>query len=99
MKYKGATIQPQRVKAKKGPKITTVSENDLTPEEIQKMQQKSFENEKRREMEEKEKTPEWKIYVDLKGNKDLGTKEHWEYLQLFSVSTDNYFTFTKLNSF
>lgn len=46
------------------------------------MQQKSFEKEKRRNLEEveKEKTPEWKVYVDLKGKEDLGTKEHWQKL-------------------
>jgi hypothetical protein len=33
LKYKGATVQYQRVKAKKGPKFETLKTQELTPEE------------------------------------------------------------------
>jgi len=46
IKYKGDTIQYQRVKAKKGPKIQEVQ---MTEEEKKALAQRAFDEEKRRE--------------------------------------------------
>ena len=43
MKYKGATVQWQRVKAKRGPKIQEV---ELTDEERAALEKKGFEEQK-----------------------------------------------------
>ena len=46
MKYKGATVQWQRVKAKRGPKIQEV---ELTEEERAQLEQKGLEQQKAKE--------------------------------------------------
>ena len=55
LKYKGATLQFQRIKAKKGPKIEEV---EMTPEERAELERKAFEEEKRKEALQ-EKKPDW----------------------------------------
>lgn len=73
MKYKGSTIQYQRIKVKKGPKITEV---EMTEEERKAMEEKALAEEKRREA-LREKEPKWKLYciLDERLNKDFGNQE------------------------
>ena len=73
MKYKGSTIQYQRIRAKKGPKI---SEVEMTPEEKKAMEEQAFEEEKRREA-MREKEPKWKLYciLDERLNKDFASED------------------------
>lgn len=61
MKYKGATIQFQRIRARKNPKIKEV---EMTEEEKKKLEQKALEEERRREA-LREKEPAWKLYCVL----------------------------------
>ena len=74
MKYKGSTIEYQRVKAKKGPKIQEVQ---MTEEEKAKLAEKAMEEERRREA-LREKEPEWKLYCIMDGrlNKDFGSQDY-----------------------
>lgn len=58
MKYKGDTIQYQRIKAKKGPKIEEVS---MTEEEKKRLQEKAMEEERRKEA-LREKEPKWQLF-------------------------------------
>ena len=69
MKYKGDTVQWQRVKAKKGPKI---QEMQMTPEEKQRMEEKAMEEERKREA-LREKEPAFNLYMvmDSRLNKDF----------------------------
>ena len=55
LKYKGATVQFQRIKAKKAPKIQEV---ELTPEERAELERKAFDEEKMKEA-LAEKKPDW----------------------------------------
>ena len=73
MKYKGDTIQYQRIKAKKAPKI---SEVEMTDEERARMEQQAFEEQKRREA-LREKEPKWKLYNILSKNlnRDMAKQE------------------------
>jgi len=69
MKYKGATIEYQRVKAKKGPKIQEVA---MTEEERQQLAERAMEEE-RRKAALREKEPKWQLYCVLheRFNKDF----------------------------
>lgn len=70
MKYKGATIEFQRVKAKKGgPKIQEV---EMTAEERQRLAERAMEEERRKEA-LREKEPKWKLFcvLDERFNKDF----------------------------
>ena len=58
MRYKGGTVQFQRVRAKKGPKI---QEMEMTEEEKKKLEARGLEQQKMIE-EVVEKTPDWEIY-------------------------------------
>ena len=58
MKYKGATVQYQRVKAKKGPHIQEV---EMTEEEKKQLQERFLEEERRKEA-VREKEPKWKMF-------------------------------------
>ena len=69
LKYKGATVQFQRVRAKKAPKIEEV---EMTPEERAELERKAFEEEKRKEA-LAEKKPEWQLYYDLEGDETITT--------------------------
>ena len=73
LKYKGATVQFQRIKAKKAPKIQEV---ELTPEERAELERKAFEEEKMKEA-LAEKKPEWQLYYDLEGDENLLTQQYW----------------------
>jgi PIH1 N-terminal domain len=44
MKYKGKTVQFQRVRAKKGPKITEVGREEMSEEERVQMENRSLEH-------------------------------------------------------
>lgn len=58
MKYKGATVQFQRIKAKKNPKIQEI---EMSPEERAEMERKGLEEQKLKES-QAEKQPQWKLY-------------------------------------
>ena len=73
LKYKGATVQFQRIKAKRAPKIEEV---ELTPEERAELERKALEEEKIKEA-LAEKKPEWQLYYDLEGDESLMTQEYW----------------------
>ena len=62
MKYKGSTVQFQRIKAKKGPKITEVV---MSPQEKAEREAKGLEEAKVKEA-QKEKTPLWKLYSAMR---------------------------------
>lgn len=64
MKYKGKTIQFQRVRAKKGPKIQQM---ELSDEERKRLEERGLEQEKKRGRIEEitEKTPDWQLYCVL----------------------------------
>ena len=74
MKYKGATIQYQRVKVKKGPKIQEVK---LTEEEKRKLEREALDEERRREA-LREKEPKWKLYciMNTRLNKDFEASDY-----------------------
>jgi hypothetical protein len=74
MKYKGDTIQWQRVKAKKGPRIQEV---EMTEEERKRVEERAMEEERRREA-LREKEPDFNLYciMDKRLNKDFGTTEY-----------------------
>lgn len=66
MKYKGKTVQFQRVRAKKGPKIQEMNDVENNEEERQRLETKSFEHQKRKMVEEVvEATPDWQLYCIL----------------------------------
>ena len=73
MKYKGATVQFQRIKAKKGPKIQEV---ELSPEERAELERKALEEQKAAEA-LAEKKPDWKLFYDLEGDEDMLTRDYW----------------------
>jgi hypothetical protein len=50
MKYKGKTVQFQRVRAKKGPKIQEMGESQLSEKERQEIEAKSLEHQKKKMM-------------------------------------------------
>lgn len=70
MKYKGKTIQFQRVRAKKGPKIQDIggSSQEISEEERKKMEAKGLEQMKgsSKVKEVVENTPQWQLYCVLK---------------------------------
>ena len=74
IKYKGDTIQYQRVRAKKTPKIQEVP---MTEEEKAALEQRALEEERRREA-MREKEPDWKLYciMDKRLDKDFGKEEY-----------------------
>ena len=74
MKYKGDTIQFQRIKVKKGPKI---QEMKMTEEEKRRLEERAMEEERRREA-LREKEPKWSLYciMDQKLSKDFGNEDY-----------------------
>lgn len=80
MKYKGASVETQRVKGKKGAKIQVV-ETEMTDEERKLLEERELQEQRHREaMAEKE--PEWKLYVDIEGCKDFESGDYWrKYLE------------------
>lgn len=79
MKYKGATIEYQRVKAKKGgPKIQEV---EMTEEERQRLAERAMEEERRKEA-LREKEPKWKLFciLDERFNKDFAEESYLQRL-------------------
>jgi len=74
MKYKGSTIQFQRIKATKNPKIQEV---EMTEDEKRHLEEKAMEEERRREA-LREKEPDFKLYciMDQRLNKDFGSREY-----------------------
>jgi len=73
MKYKGVTVQWQRVKAKRGPKIQEV---ELTDAERAELEKKGLEEQKIKDL-PSEMIPTWQFYCDLDGDPRLVTKSHW----------------------
>ena len=69
MKYKGATISYQRVKAKKSARIQEVP---MTPEERAELERRALEEERRKEA-MREKEPQWKLFcvLDERLNKEF----------------------------
>ncbi|CDW72984.1 protein kinase domain protein [Stylonychia lemnae] len=76
MKYKGKTIQYQRVRAKKAPKI---QEMEMSEEERKNLEAKGLEQVKNKVQEVVEKTPEWQLYCILKQENE----QKQEYLERF----------------
>ena len=73
MNYKGATVQFQRVKVKKAPKIEEV---EMTEEERHELEKKALEEQKIKES-LAEKKPQWNLYYDLKGDSEIMTRDYW----------------------
>jgi len=86
MKYKGSTIQYQRVKAKKNPKI---QEMKMTEEEKRKLEEQAMEEERKREA-LREKEPDYSMYciMDDRLNKDFGSKEYIDKIVKGSFDND-----------
>lgn len=74
LKYKGATVQYQRIRAKKAPKIEEV---ELSEEEKEKLQAKAMEEERKREA-VREREPDYKLYciMDERLNQNFGSQEY-----------------------
>jgi hypothetical protein len=74
MKYKGDTVQWQRIKARKGPKIQEV---EMSEEEKKLLQENALEEERRREA-IREKEPKFTLFciLDSRLNKDFASKEY-----------------------
>jgi len=76
MKYKGATVLPQRVKGKKQPKITPLV-TEMSDEERQTLMERELEAQKLKQS-LAEKEPEWQLFCDLWGNDLFTTAEYWK---------------------
>jgi len=85
MKYKGATVQYQRVKAKKNPKIKEVH---MTEEEKRQLEERAMEEERRKEA-LREKEPKWNLFciMDSRLNKDFASSDYLS--KLVKESFDN----------
>merc|ERR1740139_923565 len=77
MKYKGATVLPQRVKGKKQPKITPLV-TEMSDEERQTLMERELEAQKLKQS-LAEKEPEWQLFCDLWGNDLFTTAEYWKH--------------------
>ena len=73
LNYKGATVQFQRVRAKKAPKIQEV---ELTQEQREELEKRNLEEQKMKEA-LAEKKPAWTLYYDLAGTDAIMTQEYW----------------------
>ena len=62
MKYKGKTVQFQRVRARKGPKIQQLDSKVLSEEEQRKIQEQNYNKIKEEENVVKQQRPKWKLY-------------------------------------
>lgn len=87
MKYKGSTIQFQRVKAKKGPKIQEVP---MTEEQRRRVEERAMEEERKREA-LREKEPAFKLYCILDGrlNQDFSKEEYIQSIVKASFENDH----------
>ena len=70
LKYKGKTVQWQRVRAKKNPKIEQLDSKPLTEEDQKKIQEVNFSKIKDEEMEIKQQIPKFKLYCAKSDLKD-----------------------------
>lgn len=86
MKYKGSTIQFQRVKAKRGPKIQEVQ---MTEEERNQLEEKAMDEERRREA-LREKEPKFNLYSILhqRLNKDFSQEAYIQQIVKESFEND-----------
>ena len=75
LKYKGKTVQWQRVRAKKNPKIEQLDSKPLSDEEQRKIQEDNFSKIRDEEMTVKQQTPDWKLYCAKSDLKDKLTNE------------------------
>ena len=75
LSYKGATVQFQRVRAKKAPKIQEV---ELTQEQREELERKNLEEQKIKEA-MAEKKPAWQLYFSLKESDGdtIMKQDHW----------------------
>ena len=62
LKYKGNTVQYQRIRAKKNVKIEQLNSKPLTEEEQSDIQAKNYEKIKEQETEVKQQRPKWKLF-------------------------------------
>jgi hypothetical protein len=87
MKYKGSTIQFQRVRAKKGPRIQEVA---MTEEERKRNEERAMEEERRREA-LREKEPEFSLYciMDNRLNLDFSNEEYIQNIIKESFENDH----------
>lgn len=75
LKYKGTTVQYQRIKVKKSPKIQEVTQQHISQEERERMEQKGLDEQRAREALQ-EKEPAWSIYCYM-GDDDLSRQQIW----------------------
>lgn len=62
LKYKGNTVQYQRIRVKKNPKIEQLDSKPLTEEEQSDIQAKNYSKIKEQEIEIKQQKPKWKLF-------------------------------------
>ena len=78
MKYKGKTIQFQRVRAKKDPKIQQLDSKVLSEDEQKEIQDRNFAKVTEQEAVVKQKQPDWKLFcVDKSLSSQLFDTKWW----------------------
>lgn len=77
LKYKGKTIQFQRVRAKKNPKIEQLDSKVLSEEEQQKIQEDNYSKIKEEEDVIKQQQPQWKLFCVKSDLKDKLYDQQW----------------------
>jgi ribosomal protein S24E len=82
LKYKGKTVQFQRVRARKGPKIEQLNAKIFSDEEQKKIQETNYDKVKNEEMVVKQKKPNWKLYWIGHELKGCILSEEWWWKQL-----------------
>jgi len=76
LKYKGTTVQYQRIKVKKGAKIQEMNSSSFISEEERiRMEKQGIEEQKLKEA-LAEKKPEWALYCYM-GSEEIGTEKYW----------------------
>ncbi|CAI2367262.1 unnamed protein product [Moneuplotes crassus] len=77
LKYKGKTVQFQRVRAKKDPKIEQLDSKTLSEEEQKEIQERSYSKVKEHETVVKQKRPDWKLYCVSHDLKEQLYNDQW----------------------
>ena len=73
LKYKGSTVQYQRIKVKKTAKIQEVP---ITDQQRAEMERKGMEEQKMKEA-LAEKVPDWKIYCHMSAREEVMEADYW----------------------
>jgi hypothetical protein len=77
LKYKGKTVQFQRIRATKAPKIEQLDSQNLSEEELGKMNASSYNKIKEEKLNVKQKRPNWKLYCVGNQLKDSLYDSEW----------------------